>query len=326
MKKKTIIWLHVIFWIVLAMILLSNMVLLPHSIPAEKYNYLRLIVNYGFLIIPVLFYTGYFFSLRLVNKKLTLLYVLVLLFLIYVALFFISKEVFAYAIVLIEFLWWIVFGVLSRLGIDWFQKQQNITLLKKENAESKLMALRNQINPHFLFNTLNNIDALIKQDQEKASQSLIKLSDIMRYMLNESSHDKVSLENELTYLENYVSLEQLRLKNPEFVHFNVSGNPVGKEIAPMLFIPFVENAFKHSINSKEKDGIKIYFVIEENRILFDCENKFNKQPTEKDASHGVGLETVHARLRMIYPKKHTLVIDDSTDIFNVHLEIILNEN
>jgi LytS/YehU family sensor histidine kinase len=199
-------------------------------------------------------------------------------------------------------------------------------MLEKQNAESNLALLRTQINPHFLFNTLHNIDTLIMDNQAKASKALIKLSDIMRYMLNESHLDHVSLEKELDYIENYISLEKLRIKNPNFVKYTITGDYKEIKIAPMLFLPFIENAFKHSVDTECENGLEISININKNFITLNCENKFDKTYSENDNTHGIGLDTVKKRLELIYPGKHKLKISKNDSLFKAELQIEVNDN
>lgn len=213
-------------------------------------------------------------------------------------------------------------GGLFQFFTDWFKKNKLKVELERKNYESNFALLRSQINPHFLFNTLHNIDTLIHDNQEKASKSLVKLSDIMRYMLKDANLDLVELNKEIEHLESYLSLEKLRLKNEGFLNYKIAGDYKNIKIAPMIMIPFVENAFKHSVDSSIENGMKI-----ENGILnFSCKNQFDASEVDKDKVHGIGLKTVKKRLDLIYPNKHKLTIDSGNSIFKVNLEIELNEN
>lgn len=245
----------------------------------------------------------------------------------YLILFLISKKVFAYAIAPISSVFlFTTIGCLFRFFIDWFKKKNDVIILEKENVASNLALLKSQINPHFLFNTLHNIDTLIYDNQEKASKSLVKLSDIMRYMLKDAKSDWVELQKEVEYLENYLSLEQLRLKNEKFLNYSINGDYKRILIMPMIMIPFVENAFKHSVDSSIENGIVIKIRIENRTLSFVCENQFDKSETDKDKVHGIGLETVKKRLDLIYKNRHKLSINSENSVFKVNLEIDLNEN
>ncbi len=204
----------------------------------------------------------------------------------------------------------------------WYRNQQLKTELEQKNKASELALLRTQLNPHFLFNTLNNIDALISSDQEKASDAVIKLSEIMRFTLYEAVSDRVSLEKEITYLENYISLQQLRLKNPYFVKFDNSSNCAGMNIAPMLFIPFVENAFKHGLKNIVAPGIEISLNCDDGIISFEVVNRYSLiEEHNKDVTSGIGLANTKKRLELLYPEKHKLEIRKSAGIYKVNLQI-----
>lgn len=206
----------------------------------------------------------------------------------------------------------------------WYQSQQSRTELENQNKTSELALLRSQINPHFLFNTLNNIDALILSDQDKASDAIIRLSDIMRYMLYDTNSDNVLLEKEINYLSSYIELQRIRTKNPDSIKFELNGNCSGKTIAPMLFIPFVENAFKHGKKNLQESAINIRLSCENNMILFAVENYFDsKEDLVKDKTTGIGLANVKRRLKLLYPEKHKISIASTNGLYAVHLEIQL---
>jgi LytS/YehU family sensor histidine kinase len=225
-----------------------------------------------------------------------------------------------------SFFLWTTVGGLFRYFIDWFKKRNDVLILEKENMAGNLAVLKSQINPHFLYNTLHNIDALIYEDRDKASKSLEKLSDIMRYMLSDTQSDFVDLQKELDYLQNYLALEQLRLKSERFLNYTVSGDVEGFKIAPMILIPFVENAFKHSVDSNIENGIIIKIDVNKNRLSFLCENRFDPSDTDKDKGHGIGLENVKKRLSLIYGSNYNLSIDTVHSVFKVNLTIELNDN
>ncbi len=232
------------------------------------------------------------------------------------------RFIFYFAIVIMT----LVLGVGFRSIFGWLSQKQIQDKLEQQNLRSELSLLRYQLNPHFLFNTLNNIDALIKHDNEKASASIERLSDIMRYMLKESKHDFVDLSKEIDYIESYLSLERLRIYNQNFLNYSISGDYAGLKIAPMIMITFVENAFKHSVDSNIENGIIIKLEIEKSRLIFNCENQYDKSEADKDKTHGIGLETVQKRLDLIYKNKNKLIINSENSVFKVNLELELNEN
>jgi LytS/YehU family sensor histidine kinase len=205
---------------------------------------------------------------------------------------------------------------------DWFKKQKLAQELEKKNLQSELSMLKNQINPHFLFNTLNNIDSLIKKNPDYASQSIVELSDMMRYMIYETNVKKVPLAKELKYIDDYLALQKLQYFNDDLVEYTVVGNPDNIEIAPMLFIPFIENAFKHCTDKETKHAIRFSFAIDADKIRFDAVKKKKKNHAiSKDETSGIGLETVKRRLEILYPNRYSLGIDEKNDLFCVSLEI-----
>jgi len=204
----------------------------------------------------------------------------------------------------------------------WYKNQTLKTELENKNKTSELALLRSQLNPHFLFNTLNNIDALISSDQEKASDAVIKLSEIMRFTLYDANNDRVALEKEISFLESFISLQQLRLKNPYFVKFANEVNCKSMLIAPMLFIPFVENAFKHGLKNIVAPGIEISLNCDDGNINFEVVNRYSLHEIQnKDTTSGIGLVNTKKRLELLYPKKHKLEIRKSDGIFKVNLTI-----
>ncbi len=152
---------------------------------------------------------------------------------------------------------YIFFATIVRVFVQWFQDAQDKLELEKQNFKSEISLLKNQLNPHFLFNTLNNIDSLIIEQSPNASPALNKLSEIMRYMVYDSEKEWVPLSDELTYIESYVELQKMRMVNANIIQYEVSGEVQNKHIAPMLFISFVENAFKHT-SLKDKNNNRIH--------------------------------------------------------------------
>jgi len=209
---------------------------------------------------------------------------------------------------------------------DWFNKQKQTKELEKQNLQSELSLLKNQINPHFLFNTLNNIDSLTKKNPDYASKSIIELSEIMRYMIYETNVDKVPVQKELDYIDNYLSLQKLQYFNDDLVEYTVTGDPKDKKIAPMLFIPFIENAFKHCTNKEMEHAIRFSFLLESNKICFESVNISDKTQTiSKDKSGGIGLDTVRRRLEILYPNRYSLDIQEKNDLFCISLMIEIDD-
>ena len=208
-------------------------------------------------------------------------------------------------------------------AISWFKRDKIKSELKTDNLTTELLWLRSQINPHFLFNTLNNIYYLVYSKSEAAPTAVLKLSAIMRYMLYESNEPRVPLEKEVNYLNDYINLHQMRMKEDKAIQFNIKGNIEKKMIAPMLLVPFVENAFKHGSLSNQ-DPLVINLSIEDEAFSFEVINKYKEVPEEnKDQVGGIGLENIKRRLSLIYPNRNNLSINNTENKF--HVVLTLNE-
>ena len=215
-----------------------------------------------------------------------------------------------------------IYALLIQLAIGWFDTQKLKTELLLEKQSGELALLRSQINPHFLFNTLNNIYSLVYKKSEDAPEAVMKMSSIMRYMLYDATTDKVLLEKEIEYLKSFIELEKLRIRHKDFVEMNIAGNVEGRTIAPMLLIPFVENAFKHGSRNVTNPGIRINLIIEPQQIRFDVRNQVRKNSTgTKDQGGGIGLTNLRRRLNLLYPGKHQLEIYSDESSFNVQLTL-----
>lgn len=219
-----------------------------------------------------------------------------------------------------------IVGTASALKL--FSYTHRITLLKAEmerrNVQTELGILRSQVNPHFLFNVLNNIDSLIYEDREKASNAIFLLSRIMRYMLQESADEKVKLEKEMNYIKDYLELARLSFQHPTFLEFSVSGLINNKLIPPMLFIPFIENAVKHCNKQANAPGIQIHFLIENAFIELRTSNYLKRNDFRlPDAGTGTGLKNVQKRLDLLYRDNYVFDIRKDTDKFEVYLKVPL---
>lgn len=217
---------------------------------------------------------------------------------------------------------------LVRIPLDWLKIQTEKNELLTRNIETELQSLKNQINPHFLFNTLNNLYALTLKKSDQAPEVVLKLSDMMRYMLYECNEKEVLMEKEFHYIRNYIELEKLRYSANTDIQLTIDENLLNHRIAPLLLIPFVENSFKHGTQSSlEKAFIHISAELERDTLQFIVTN--SKPVSIPGQIHskkqgGVGLTNVYKRLHLIYPKRHTLQIDDMPDSYSIHLTIQLN--
>ena len=209
-------------------------------------------------------------------------------------------------------------AVLDKLSFNEKQRKE----LEKEKLNSELAFLKNQVSPHFFFNTLNNIYALIGVNAPVAQQSVLNLSKLMRYLLYESEQGKTNLSHEIDFMKNYIDLMKLRLSSR--IELNVSF-PVefpDFEFPPLLFIPFIENAFKHSVSFRGKSYIHISMVFKDDSIYFDCRNSVGESSSPGDGQHsGIGLDNVRKRLNLLFPGQHNLEIRENQGEFLVHLKI-----
>ncbi|WP_158825979.1 sensor histidine kinase [Mucilaginibacter lacusdianchii] len=201
-------------------------------------------------------------------------------------------------------------------------KQEENKSLREEKIQAELAFLKTQINPHFLYNTLNYIYSLAYPVSEKLGDAVIKLSQLMRYMLTESAAGDVDLQKEVDYIENYISIYQLRFADAFFVDFKAEGDIAGKRVAALLLIPFVENAFKHGIVNDPSRPVRIRLKITGNRLAFTVSNQISRG--QKDHSTGVGLPNIRRRLELIYPNRHELLISENGQTYKTTLNIQLD--
>jgi two-component system, LytTR family, sensor kinase len=214
-----------------------------------------------------------------------------------------------------------VIGAILKGFITWYNDIKIKDDLQKKNYQMELNLIKSQVNPHFLFNTLNNIDVLIDRDKDKASMYFKKLSDILRFMLYETKTDKIPLSKELSYIEKYIDLQMLRNSNPAFIDFKVKGEPGSRMVDPMLFIPFIENAFKHADNKKLVHAIIAGFDLTGKDIVFECSNNFTANKPKENDSFGLGNDLIEKRLALLYPKNHQLTITKDSNRYTVNLII-----
>ncbi len=205
--------------------------------------------------------------------------------------------------------------------VTWFNEIKMKEMLKEKNYEIEMALVKLQLDPHLLFNTINNIDALILKDSVAASEYLNKLSDIMRFILYETKADKIPLAKEIEYIDKYIALQKIRTANENYVHFSVEGIIEGKCIAPMIFIPFIENAFKHTNNKKIENAITVNIFIKSETIQLLCENRFDTKSTVQQSSGGLGNELMEKRLNLIYNGKHQLQVHKTNQLYTINLTI-----
>jgi len=339
---------HIVFWIVAIALLLF-----PDLISKEEFL-LKLIIEDLFiiLVIVVSVYINLLLLIpKLLRKRKYFIYVLTLIFGLscfsFIVVYF-SVEVFEtdfsktfdspmpllyqqlilWITNFILILFFVILTTFIKLLRDWFKLQDSTLKMKemeRQHLEAELKSLKAQINPHFLFNTLNNLYSLSLDSSPKTPEMILKLSDLMRYIIYECRENKVQARKELAFVANYLSLEKLRLGDSVIVEFDVIGEP-NVEIAPLLFINFIENAFKHG---RKTDGslIKVSFDFTvENELNFCVENNIygDCQPVNNEYS-GIGIDNVKKRLLLLYPEKHKLTITSNNEKYSVQLNIQCHE-
>jgi two-component system LytT family sensor kinase len=209
---------------------------------------------------------------------------------------------------------------LFKLMRNSYQSEKRLREIEKEKFSAELGLLKAQINPHFFFNTLNSLYALNLKGSEQASKVVLRLSELMHYMLYETSANKVPLKNDIKHLENYISIEQMRFADRLDLSFQYSGDIDGKMIAPLLLLPFVENAFKHGIEDNA-GWITIDLKVSGNKLFLKVENSCS--PPLKVKSKGLGLSNVKRRLELTYPDQYELRINQNNETFDVELKLDL---
>ncbi|WP_158288398.1 sensor histidine kinase [Mucilaginibacter psychrotolerans] len=222
--------------------------------------------------------------------------------------------------------WWralqpILFSFIAWALLDTFKKEREAEQLKKENIQAELLFLKTQINPHFLYNTLNYLYSLAYPVSDVLGQAIIKLSQLMRYMLHNSPDGMIGLQLEIDYLHNYIEIYKLRFEDHFFVDFSITGASEGKRIASLILIPFVENAFKHGVVDDSSRPIQIRIDVKGDELYFSSSNAINHGA--KDSSSGIGLANIRRRLQLIYPETHQLLTAAEGDTYTTTLKIHL---
>lgn len=218
----------------------------------------------------------------------------------------------------------VIAGAAVKLMFDYGKLQQRMAETAKEKAEAELNFLKSQINPHFVFNSLNSVYFLIDKNNTAARESLHKFSEMLRYQLYEMNGDKIPVEKEIQYLKDYMDLQQLRKDEKYSVAFNCAADVKGFSIEPLLLVPFVENAFKHISHHNDKSNyVKVDLSRKNGYFIFFTENsKESQRTTERDG--GIGLSNVKRRLELLYPGKHDLKIKETENNFSVQLKLQLS--
>jgi len=339
MKKKYIILIHIFFWLLAGSL---NFAFLIFREGVSSQYYIQITIKTIFEALD--FYLVYLLIIpRFFNrKKLLVFFLVVIIYLLIFIPIYLTANYFelavqniregkwptiiqyiqaAYYVVLYAFL-----GGLFRLSIEGIKSNQQKAFLEKQNAKNELAFLRSQINPHFLFNVLNTIHSFINSNNPNAAKAVIRLSDIMRYMLTDATKELITLEEEVEYLNSYIELQNYRLEKPEFVDFRISGNIKGILLPPLLLIPFVENAFKHGKKEGRSTGISMKLEVNPAYLNFIISNSINPfSGLLNESSDHLGLNNVKRRLELLYPGRHTLKINTFEKEFTVHLHLIMSK-
>ena len=211
---------------------------------------------------------------------------------------------------------------------EWFSNEKRLKEIENQKLTAELSYLKAQINPHFFFNTLNGIYALARHKSDQTPEVILKLSDLMRYIIYETNTPKVLLSRELAHIQNYIDLQKIRLNEMVKVNYEVSGNPGILQIEPLLFSVFLENAFKHGIDYRGPSAIDIKLSIDDRGLTFVVKNPIpNSKRDEKDGHSGVGLKNIKQRLDLIYGNRHKLKIYelDNQHIVDLYLDLYTDE-
>ena len=328
--------LHVLFWLlVFVMMLLAG----PGN-SISTLEVVRKLINLAFYILVVYINLGYLIP-KFLSQKNFMTYCLLLLAM--VAVFTPIKVLLLYItydevdpreflVMNQQYIFLLLFliaggSTVIKIISDWQRHQRDRKDLETQRMQSEIKFLKSQINPHFLFNTLNSLYALTLKKSDKAPEIVIKLSEMMRYMLYECNERRVPLYKEVNYIQNYLDLEKLRQSGQSDIQFKVEGQVTDQSIAPLIFIPFLENSFKHGLNHQLGDGyVHVIMKVLDNKLLLRILNSKPLQaPVPSDRSNGgIGLANVQRRLNLLYPNQYKLDILDSDKEHIVELSLDLS--
>lgn len=337
MRKSVQIMFHLIFWIFTSLLVILGFQLLslPASVlggrgPDFQEQFLALLFTLP--IGAIIFYSSYFSLNYFVKRTIRFVWIAISYAILISILIFIEKhdsggvDALDILIILFPVLYFNVFGFLFKTFIEWIKDRKIKAELEKDKVTSQLELLKSQINPHFLFNTLNNIDVLILDEPKRASDYLKKLSEILRFMLYETNTERVPLSKEIEYIKKYIELQKIRTLNDKFVELKIVGKMKDSFIAPMIFIHFVENAFKYATNKKIENAISIRLDISDNKMSFICKNHINSTDVTTQDNNGLGFNLIKQRLDLIYGMDYILNVNNEDNWYIVNLEIQLGND
>jgi sensor histidine kinase YesM len=216
--------------------------------------------------------------------------------------------------------------LLTLLGLswEWFQFQETrhqVTVLEKAKINAELKALTNQVNPHFLFNSLTVLYGLALKKSDETADAILKLSNTLRYVIYESARGRVKLSSEINLINSYIELQKYRVRDPSKIKFNNDVNDLNTELEPMLLLPLVENSFKHGMMGDSADGfISIELICHKGKISFRVSNNKGIAPSS-ESTGGIGLKNIEERLKLIYKDQYSLTVEETERLFTVHLKL-----
>ncbi len=218
-------------------------------------------------------------------------------------------------------------GTTVKIMSQWLMEESRRKDVEKEQLKTELALLRHQVSPHFFMNTLNNIHALVDINKDTAKDAIIRLSTLMRYLLYDTAHGRTSLKKEVEFIESYITLMELRFSKKVTITIEVPQNIPDIQIPPMLFISFLENAFKHGVSYQTTSYVHFKLELTDKRLVCNIKNSINKNKENIDKTYsGIGLTNIRKSLELLYQKDYTLQINDSNNEFDVNLSIPLYEN
>ena len=348
MKSKVVtIFVHLTAWVIfLTLPYIFRPRIGPEFGVNEQIILLLRIISFNLFLIFVFYFHGYWMIPQLVFKKKWLIYISLQILILGTFVFFRELlfmmsppdhvpfqmmhvprsefELFKPALGDSIFLYFVIVIISGGVRIvqEWIKAEKRATQIETERMAMELSLLHSQINPHFLFNTLNNIYSLALIKSEMTAGAILKLADIMRYLTEDSNSDKVALNREVDYLRHYIELQRIRLESKMKIVVNLSGEFSKYSIPPLILMPFVENAFKYGTSSHHDTEICINLGVINDILKFKVINRIYTARMKPEAK-GLGISNTRQRLQHIYPGKHTLEIVDNGKIFNIFLSIYL---
>jgi LytS/YehU family sensor histidine kinase len=329
MKKSIEISVHVFFWMAFtAFVFMLSKVYLQAKPDAPFGDHLFYVVFLE-LVMGLIFFYLTFFGIPWSRKKNLNLVILISVLLILLMFFAYPATQFGFWQIMssiIPHVTVVFLAIIFRKFSDSIRLEHEKQALQLQNIRSELALLKMQVSPHFLFNTLNNIDYLVTFDTEKASGSIAKLGAILRYMLYDAEVEKIDLSKELKHIEDYIDLVRLRTASDNYLTYHLSGLAGELKIAPMLFLPLIENAYKHSSSREGENIISIDIKISDRNLKFTITNEYDSFRKAVSGESGLGINIVKRRLELIYSDKHALLITKDYKRFKVELNLELNED